>query len=93
MSAKKRHFVKASDSQMQKILKYGFISASEICILFGITKQTTFRAIQSGQLNAFMKGGVDRTGREFTAIRWYIVKDDKYKAFVEKHKKYNDEIE
>ncbi len=83
--------VKPSEEENERLMEIikecGYCTVWELYKEYGIDKQKTCRYIRAGKLLAFMKTGVDKNGNEYTEVKWYIVKNQVLKNFIEKHRK------
>ena len=75
---------KMTSEDLAYVEHFGTTTAWYILQQYGISRVQTSRAIKAGKLHAFMKGNA-----EGIFIKWYIVKDDLYFAFIEKYKKFD----
>ena len=69
-----------SAEEKQMVEKLGSCTAWDLYQEYGISKLKVSRAIKSGKLNAYMKSADGNN----ILIKWYIIKDDVLKEFIEK---------
>lgn len=73
--------------QISEIESIGYMTAYNIFVQYGISKQKTIRALHSGKLNGFMKSFFDNRGKERLVVKWYIIKDSLFLSYIADNKK------
>lgn len=62
-----------------------YVTAWELYKSYGISRQTVYRAIKSGKLNATYET-YEENGQKFIKLKWLIQKDEKLLQFLENKK-------
>ena len=76
------HFSEMSEEEKKVVENLGSCTAWDLYQEYGISKLKVSRAIKNGKLNAYMKS----TDGKNLLIKWYIIKDDALKEFIDKNK-------
>ena len=80
-------YLKLTPEQAAEAERVGLTTAWQIQCEYGISKLMVSRYIRNKKLNGIMCECVCDKGKEYQVIKWYIFKDEKYKRFIEEHRK------